>query len=57
MQDLSFIEKNVISPYKEMLAYETLWAIEGIKDNNLKRFFNNRMDSLFTYISYYIFKD
>ena len=41
MQDLSSIEKNVISPYKEMLAYETLWAIEGIKDNNLKRFFNN----------------
>ena len=24
-----------------MLAYETLWAIEGIKDDNLKRFFNN----------------
>ena len=41
MQNLSSIEKNVNFPYKEMLAYETLWAIEGIKDNNLKRFFNN----------------
>ena len=41
MQDLSFIEQNVISPYNEMIAYETLWAIEGIKEKNLKKFFND----------------
>ena len=40
MNDLSFIQKNVTSPYKEMLAYETLWAIEGLKESSLKVFFN-----------------
>lgn len=45
MQDLNFIEKNVISPYKEMLAYETLWAIENsnkdLKEKDLKELFNH----------------
>ena len=45
MQDLNFIKKNVISPYKEMLAYETLWAIENsnenFKESYLKELFNH----------------
>ena len=41
MQGLSLIEKNVISPYNEMLAYETLWAIKGIKEKILKESFSN----------------
>ena len=41
MENLSLIEQNVISPYKEMLAYETLWVIKGVKEKNLKEFFNN----------------
>ena len=44
MQDLNFIEKNVISPYKEMVAYETLWAIENknkdFKERDLKELFS-----------------
>ena len=41
MQDLSFIEEKVISPYNEMVAYETLWALEGIKEKTLKEHFNH----------------
>ena len=33
---MDFIEKNVISPSKEMLAYETLWAIQSSEEQNLK---------------------
>ncbi len=37
MQDIiSFIEKNVISPSKEMLAYEVLWAIHSNEEKTLK---------------------
>ena len=44
MQALDFMEKNVISPYKEMLAYETLWALESsasgtVKEKDLKQWF------------------
>jgi len=47
MEDLNFIKENVISPYKEMLAYETLWAIENsnenFKEGDLKELFNHYM--------------
>ena len=33
-QGLDFL-RNVVSPQEEMSAYETLWAIEGIKENRL----------------------
>ena len=43
MQALDFIKENVISPYKEMLAYETLWALENnvetVKEKDLKQWF------------------
>jgi len=31
MQKLSFLDENTLSPRKEMLAYETLWAIENME--------------------------
>ena len=40
MQALDFIKENVIFPRKEMLAYETLWAIRDIKEKTLREFFN-----------------
>ena len=33
--------QDVIFPRKEMLAYETLWAIENIKEKTLREFFNH----------------
>ncbi len=36
MQTVDFIEQNVISPSKEMLAYETLWAIQSKEEQTLK---------------------
>ena len=43
MQEKDFTEASVISPYQEMLAYETLWAIENteesIKEKTLKDWF------------------
>ncbi len=46
MQDISFIEQNVISPSREMLAYEVLWAIQSndektLKEKTLKEMFIN----------------
>ena len=41
MQDLNFIEQNVMSPYKEILSYETLWALEGIKEKKLREYFEH----------------
>lgn len=46
MQDISFIKQNIISPSKEMLAYEVLWAIESheektLKEKTLKEMFMN----------------
>jgi DNA processing protein len=32
---------NVISPYEEMLAYETLWAIEGMTEAKLSQLFKD----------------
>ena len=44
MQKLSFLDENTLSPRKEMLAYETLWAIENnvndFKERNLRELFN-----------------
>ena len=37
-QGLSFLQ-NVISPQEEMAAYETLWAMEDIKEKRLKEMF------------------
>ena len=37
-QSLDFLQ-NVISPQEEMVAYETLWAMEDIKENRLKELF------------------
>ena len=41
MQALDFIKKNTTSSYKEMLAYETLWALESnvetVKEKDLKQ--------------------
>ena len=37
-QTLDFM-KNIISPRKEMFAYETLWAMEDIKEKTLKEMF------------------
>ena len=45
MQALDIVKKNVLSPYEEMLAYETLWALENnvkvdtVKEKNLKQWF------------------
>ena len=43
MQKISFLNKNILSPRKEMLAYETLWAIEdsieNIKEKDLRELF------------------
>ena len=43
MEALNLIKKNVLSPYKEMLAYETLWALEHnvktVKEKDLKQWF------------------
>ena len=42
MKSLDFInENNVVSPYNEMLSYETLSVIKDIKDKQLKEYFNN----------------
>ena len=41
MQDLAFIKQNVMSPYEEILSYETLWALEGIKEKKLKEYFEH----------------
>ncbi|MCZ0932028.1 MAG: hypothetical protein OXJ52_02630 [Oligoflexia bacterium] len=41
MQAIKFIEQNTISPYKEMLAYETLWALKNIKEKKLTEYFNS----------------
>ena len=41
MQVSNFIKQNTISPYDEILAYETLWAIRDIKEQRLKNFFNS----------------
>ena len=45
MRALDDIKKNVISPYEEMLAYETLWALENdvntVKETDLKQRFKN----------------
>ena len=38
IQDLNFLQ-NVISPQEEMFAYETLWAMEDIKEKKLKELF------------------
>ena len=38
VQNLDFLQ-NVISPQEEMIAYETLWAMEDIKENRLKELF------------------
>ena len=43
-QDLGFLQ-NVVSPQKEMSAYETLWAIEGIKESKLKELFKEHLPS------------
>ncbi len=44
MQKLSFLDESTLSPRKEMLAYETLWAIENnvndFKESNLRELFN-----------------
>ncbi len=49
MQAFDFVKKNVISPDEEMLAYETLWAIENdansIKEKNLKEWFKTHSPS------------
>jgi len=31
--------KNIITPYEEMLSYETLWAMEGMTETNLSKLF------------------
>ncbi len=43
-QGLDFLQ-NVISSQKEMSAYETLWAIEGIKESRLKELFKEYIPS------------
>ena len=44
IQDLDFLQ-NVISPQEEMSAYETLWAMEGIKESRLKELFKEYIPS------------
>ena len=40
-QEKGFIEGHVIHPFKEMLAYETLWAINDIRESDLRQFFES----------------
>ena len=44
IQDLNFLQ-NVISPQEEMVAYETLWAMEDIKEKRLKELFKKHTPS------------
>ena len=44
MSSLDFLQ-NVISPQKEMFAYETLWAMEEIKESKLKELFKKYIPS------------
>ena len=41
---LDFLE-NVISPQEEMFAYETLWAIDGLKESRLRELFREKLPS------------
>ncbi len=45
LNDLGLITENIISPSKEMLAYETLWAIHDIKEKMLRELFSNHIPS------------
>ena len=44
LQALNVLQ-NVISPQEEMSAYETLWAMEGIKESRLKELFKEYIPS------------
>lgn len=43
-KDMDFLQ-NVISPQQEMSAYETLWAMEALKENKLKELFRKYIPS------------
>lgn len=38
------VNEKIISPYEEMLAYETLWAIEGMTEAKLSEIFRKKDD-------------
>lgn len=44
-KDIPFIESNIIiSPYEEMIAYETLWALQGMSEKKLSTIFKENDD-------------